>query len=173
MTHARSPLDASEAPIGSSYACDPLTDLFGFRADRQRLMRENAELRARLVALADVPILKHMPASEPDMLQLISTKMNMNSMLLVIDRTVERLQLFETVLVPLARDGRLRQLAPDASEVLQKLAFDVMCARRNAGDSVDMLRALVNCGRAAADSENEVTRLMRNMTDAQRGSAAR
>ena len=150
----------------------PIADTFGFAADRQRLMRENAELRARIAILADVPIVKHMPSVAPDMLQLINMKMNVNSILRVIDRTVEHLELFEKVLVPLARDTRMRVFAPDASAALQKLAYDVMSARRNAGDSVEMLRVVTNCGRSHADADNEVTRLIQTMAVAEKAAAA-
>lgn len=158
---------AAEKPSGASYST-PIGDTFGFAADRQRLMRENAELRARIAVLADVPIVKHMPAVAPDMLQLINMKMNVNSILRIIDRTVERLELFEKVLVPLARDERMRVLAPDASAALQKLAYDVMSARRNTGDSAEMLRVVTNCGRSPADADNEVTKLIQTMALAEK-----
>ena len=151
----------------------PSRDMFGFETDRQRLMRENADLRSRLAVLADVPIMKHMPAVAPDMLQLINMKMNVNSILRVIDRTVEHMALFESVLVPLARDKRMRVLVPDASEALQKLAYDVMSARRNTGDSAEMLRVVTNCGRSPADANNEVTRLIQTIALAEKTAASK
>lgn len=157
---------AAEAQ-STSYST-PSRDTFGFETDRQRLMRENAELRSRIAVMADVPIVKHMPAVEPDMLQLINLKMNVNSILRVLDRTAERMALFEKVLVQLARDERMRVLVPDASEALQKLAYDVMSARRNAGDSAEMLRVVTNCGRSPADADNDVTRLIQTMALAEK-----
>jgi hypothetical protein len=122
---SRSDVFRLRAPEGQtkdmSYSTS-IGDTFGFATDRQRLMLENAELRARIAVLADVPIVKHMPAVAPDILQLINIKMNVNSILCIVDRTVERLKLFEKVLIPLARDDRMRVLVPDVSAVLQKLA---------------------------------------------------
>ena len=167
----RSSADASRLrtpELKSMSFSTPIGDTFGFATERQRLLRENAELRSRLFVLADVPIVKHISTVEADMLQLINMKMNVNSILRMLDRTVERLELFEKVLAPLARDERMRVLVPDASSVIQKLTYDVMSARRSTGDSVEMLRVVTNCGRSPEDADNEVTKLIRTMTASER-----
>ena len=114
----------------------------------------------QLSILSNVPIVKHVKDSDDDPINMVTMKINANSILSVMDRLVKRIELFEKVLSQLAREEYLRVLLPQASSAIQHMTLEMMELRRDTQENIDMFRMVTNCGRTRTSGDEEMDKLI-------------
>jgi hypothetical protein len=120
----------------------------------------------QLSILSNGPIVKHVKGSDDDPINMVTMKINANSILSVMDRLVKRIELFEKVLSQLAREEYLRVLLPQASSAIQHMTLEMMELRRDTQENIDMFRMVTNCGRTRTSGDEKMDKLIDAVTRA-------
>ena len=120
----------------------------------------------QLSILSNAPIVKHVKDSDEDPINMVTMKINANSILSVMDRLVKRIELFEKVLTQLANEEYVRVLLPQACGAIRHMTIEMSELRRDTQENIDMFRMVTNCGRTRTAGDEEMDKLIDAVTQA-------
>jgi hypothetical protein len=118
-------------------------DISGFETERQRLLRENAELRACLCQRFDAPVVKGIDYYDPQTFFMF--RHNTLQLLRTLDRALGQYDGMHKSMLKIPREHKINILSPAATSEMSSLAYAVYEVTHQLRDHVELFRQCTQC----------------------------